>query len=138
VSTEGGQSAAPAVRVDVVDVRRAATPGEWLITWRIDNEDRVPITVTAAWLPHGKFRGAERAFDPPLTIAAASSTELVLAARCAEPPGALVENAFVILRVRAQGICWRVLTRLVVVVDNPDHLDIQRQRVTFQRVGFSA
>jgi hypothetical protein len=123
--------------VDAVDVRRGAAPGEWLVAWRVANSGRAAAAITAAWLPHGQFRAPERTFEPPLVVAARSAIELELAVRCAEPSGATVENAFVILRVQAQGTLWRVLTRLTIHV-GAGRLAVRRQRTTLQRVGFSA
>ena len=46
------------------------------------------------------------------------SAQLELPVECDEPPGAVVENAFLILRVLSLGEPWRVFARLHVAFDD--------------------
>jgi hypothetical protein len=80
------------------------------VRWRVVNEDREPIELLTAVQPHAQFRAPET----PLrrTLEPGSWTDVALSAHFAEPPGARVENPFLILRVRERGAEWRVLARV--------------------------
>src|SRR5947209_3641436 len=85
----------PGVRVEVVSCRAGRAAGVWQVTWRIEADE--PLSIEEAWVPHGRFRGLSRPlFSPPLGLPA----EVTLEVRAAEAPGTVVENAFLILRVR--------------------------------------
>jgi hypothetical protein len=70
----------------------------WLITWKVTNVSAEPLVLEDAWIPHGRFRGEghvrlEMALPPEAT----SAVQLRVSAQ--EPPGTVVKNAFLILRV---------------------------------------
>jgi hypothetical protein len=86
-------------------------PERWRVTWLITNEGSDPLALQAAWIPHGRFRGDGRL---PLSgdLPAESSRRLSFDVTAAEPPGTVVENAFLILRVDYAGQPWRIFTRM--------------------------
>ena len=102
--------AEPRLDVEPAGVRSGEAPDEWVVTWRIRNEGARPALLVESWLPHGKFRGEKLSHQR--TLAPRKTVELELAARCAEAPGTVVENCFLILRVRSGETAWRVLARL--------------------------
>ena len=59
--------------------------------------------------PHSQFRTSETALDRD--IAKGTTAEVTLPVRYTEAPGAIVENPFLILRVRATHD-WRLLARV--------------------------
>lgn len=99
--------------MEVVACRAGPAAGLWQVTWRIDADE--PLSIEEAWVPHGRFRGASRArFDPSLAV----PTNLELQVHAAEPPGTVVENAFLILRVSGDR---RVFVRMRVEFDDQPH-----------------
>ncbi len=56
---------------------------------------------------------------------------------CDEPPGAVVENAFLILRVLERGREWRVLARLTVGFDRDGAPESATESITTQLMGIS-
>ena len=96
-------------RVDLESVRPAG-PGAWDVTWRVSSL-REPVVLESAWVPHGRFRGdGRRNFGPgePLPLS------LTMRVHADEPPGTVVENAFVILVLSG----WRVFVRMRVEFDS--------------------
>ncbi len=118
-------------------VQPGERPGEWRIAWTVSNDGGRPLSVEAVWEPHGRFRWDEQQLDPAPELAPGASTELTLPVRCVVEPGEVVENGFVILRVRVGGQAWRVLTRLTVVGDDSGAPRPRVEAMTSQRVGFS-
>ena len=129
---------APALSIESLGCRPGPAPDRWLAAWRIQNVGASPLRLFEAWAPHGQFRAAAERLLPAVDLAADESTQLELLVACREPPRAVVENAFLILRLEWRGQPWRVLTRMRVVVDTsgtPQHLC---ELTTAQPVGFSA
>lgn len=108
------------------------------MTWRLQNRGQQPVELLAAWLPHSRFRNEEQAFTPSITLAPGASTQLELPVRCSEPPGTVVENAFLLLRVLWYGQPWRVFARHRVVFDSTGTPQPLAEVVTAHPVGFSA
>ncbi|HZU06126.1 MAG TPA: hypothetical protein VFB73_09130 [Chloroflexota bacterium] len=127
----------PQVQVIPLADRTALAAGQWQVRWRLTNAGPQPLHILSTWLPHSRFRGAEQAFDPPLTLAPGASRTLELAVACHEPPGTVVENAFLILRVLWGAEPWRILARLRVVVDPAGGPVMYCERITTQPVGFA-
>lgn len=127
----------PIVQVQQDGRARPAGRDRWIMRWEIDNLGAAPLHIVTARLPHGKFRSDEKSFDPPLEIASGASGRIEIEARCAETPGAEVENAFVILRVIEAGAPWLILARLRVSIDNEGVPNSTTELITVQRVGFS-
>ena len=127
----------PELRVEALDCCLSGTPGVWTASWRIENTGTHAVEIISAWLPHDKFAGGRRIFDAPLRLSSGESTYLELPVACHEPPGSVVENAFLILQQVWQDQTWRALARHVVVVDPSGVPRHQCQVVTTQPVGFS-
>src|SRR5262245_35696603 len=107
----------PNVRVQPLPCEPAPEPHTWWAAWDVTNLDSAPLELLAVWLPHGRFRCAERPIEPPAHLAAGERARLVLPVYCDAEPGSEVENAFVILRARWRDAPWRILARLKIVVD---------------------
>ncbi|HEX8967041.1 MAG TPA: hypothetical protein VF937_04120 [Chloroflexota bacterium] len=90
--------------------------GHWRVTWRVSNDTRDWLQLDDAWIPHGRFHASGHL---PLseTIRPGASTEITCPVESSEPPGAVVDNAFLILRVRAGGRGWRLFARMRVAFD---------------------
>ena len=70
---------------------------QWRVRWRVTNFGQYPLHIDDAWVPHGRFRGDGHVpFN--LTISAGESGVVELNVTASEPPGTVVENAFLILR----------------------------------------
>jgi hypothetical protein len=82
----------------------------WLVTWRITNLGADRLRLVSAIQPHSRFRTDET----PLVgdVPAAATSEITLPVRFVEPPGTVVENPFLIVRVEARGAEWNVLARV--------------------------
>jgi hypothetical protein len=105
------------VSIEVADCRPMPDqPGRWQVVWLVHNDEPTPVEIHDAWVPHGQFRGDGHV---PLAIVVdpggAARVELAVAA--AEAPGAVVRNAFLILRVSGGGRAWRVFARMRVEFD---------------------
>lgn len=123
-------SGEPEVRVEAGDVR-PLRPGHWQVGWRIAS--REPLVLEACRLPHDHFFGPERVFSPERSLDRAHATVLDLEVACADPAGAEIENAFLILRVRRATERWLVLARLRVRVSERGTPAPLVQRVSAQR-----
>ena len=89
----------------------------WLVTWTLANNGPSSLALTDAWIPHGKFRGDGR-LPLSVEIAPGAIHSLQFAVTADEPPGTIVENAFLILRVRIAAAAWRVFIRLRIEFDS--------------------
>lgn len=123
----------PRLTVVPVGVDRGAEG--WRVTCRLENRDARSVRVIGSRLPHGRFRGPERAHD--LALEPGAEARLELEVRCAEPAGSVIENAFLILRVAVDGEPWRLLARLTVRVDAEGAPIPTVEVLTSQRAGFS-
>ena len=129
---------APSLLIESLGCRVGPAPDRWRAAWRVRNVGASSVRLLEAWAPHGKFRAAVEQLSPAVDLSAAESTQLELLVGCREPPAAVVENAFLILRLEWRGQSWRVLTRMRVVVaasGTPQHIC---ELTTAQPVGFSA
>jgi hypothetical protein len=107
----------------------------WVMRWRVSNEGEHALRILTALQPHGRFKNPERPVDLDLGVGAAD--QVVLPVSFDEPAGAVVENAFLILRVSATERDWRVLARLRVAADERGQPRVDVQAITTQRVGFA-
>lgn len=123
--------------MEQVSRRRAAEAGRWIVGWSIRNVGGDSLTIDAAWLPHGQFRGERTELQSAPTLESGLATELELPVQWDEPAGSIVENAFLILTVRWREEPWRILTRITVHVDDAGAPDARTQNMTSQRVGFT-
>jgi len=127
----------PRLLIAAASSRATAARGQWLVTWHMQNLGQEPFDVLSTWLPHDKFASAQQTITPPLRLLPQESTLLELPVVCHEPPGSVVENAFVILQLLWVGQSWRAFVRLRVMVDDtgtPWHVC---ESVTVHPVGFS-
>lgn len=127
----------PRLLIESASCRATATPARWLVAWSVQNLGQEPFEVLSTWLPHDKFSSGQHTITPPVRLLPQESTLLELPVVCHEPPESVVENAFVILRMRCLGQAWRAFVRLRVVVDTtgtPRHVC---ESVTLHPVGFS-
>ncbi len=129
------QPEGPQVLVEQASRRSGSSPRQWLVAWRIRNPGREPLQLLESWVPHGRFRCGKRELSPPAVLPPGGATELELPVECDEPPGAVVENAFLILRVVEQEQEWRVLVRLTVTFDRDGAPESATESVTTQLVG---
>jgi hypothetical protein len=118
-------------------VQPGARSGIWVVSWRIANIGSARLDVHSAWLPHDHFNAKERALKPALSLGPAESVELGLPAACADPPGAEIENAYVILRATSQGRAWRIFARLRVTLQPDGSPRVLVERVSVQPVGYA-
>jgi len=80
------------------------------------NAGPAALGLEAAWIPHGRFRGDGRMLLSS-ELGARESRRLDFGVSAAEPPGTVVENAFLILRVSSEGRAWRIFTRMRIEFD---------------------
>ena len=128
----------PKVQVAQETVQRSPTPDRWQVRWRIENLGDRQLKILAARLPHGKFRSAETEFTRAILIEPKQSGRIELEVRCNEPPGSIVENAFLIMRVLCADAPWLILARLRVSVNDKRAPVTAAELITAQPVGFSA
>ena len=113
-------------------------PDLWRVTWRIQNSGGEPLKILRARLPHSRFRSAEQELEPAPVLPPNESVHLELPVRCGEPPGTIVENAFLILRVLWQERPWLILVRMRVEFGDDSAPRTTTELITTQEVGFSA
>src|ERR1051326_1230813 len=89
----------PPVRIAATACEATSTPCVWSVTWRVENVSRDEITIDDVWVPHVRFKG-EGYIRVGLTLEAGEHVDLTLSVAADEPAGTVVEDAFVILRVR--------------------------------------
>src|SRR5262249_8376259 len=125
-------------RIAVEELRRNREIGSdrWLFGWRIQNLTQQPIKFLTARCPHGKFRSNERTFDPPSYIAGGENATIEVPVLCNEPPGTIVENAFLILLVEWLETSWRLFVRFRVTINKKGEPETATELITIQRVGF--
>ena len=127
----------PQIAVEPASRRPGMAPGEWLFGWEVTNLGSEPLEIQGAWLPHGRFRGDRHELGPAPALAAGRSARVQFAVRCAEPPGTVVENAFLILNVGWRAEPWRIFVRLRIMFDEDGVPDNTVEAITLQQVGFS-
>lgn len=127
----------PRVLVEQISRSIGPAPNRWLVAWRIQNLGEEPLQILAARLPHGQLRSVEQELAPVLKLPPNESARLDLEVTCNEPPGTIVENAFLILRLLCLGEPWWVFARLRVVFDEQGGPQTTTEVITTQQVGFS-
>ena len=126
----------PAITV-LENGRASGEPGAWRVAFDVRNAGDDPVLLLEAWLPHGRFRAEAVPLTGHPLLAAGASVRLAFNVRFDEPPGELVENAFVILRVQWRNEEWRVLARLAVTADADGSPLASTELTTAHAVGFS-
>jgi hypothetical protein len=130
-------AAAPQLQVTPVGIAVEPECGVLHVRWQLANPTAAPLELVDSWLPHGRFFAERQAFQPPLTLPAGARGIVERSVRCVAEPGEVIENAFLILRVRWCGQPWRVLARLRVERLVPDSVVVAVEAVTTQPVGFT-
>jgi len=124
--------------IDVLQAGRASgEAGAWRVVFEVRNAGDRPVELLEAWLPHGRFRAEAVSLSEQPLLASGASTQLTFTVGFDEPPGEIVENAFVILRALWRDQEWRVLTRLAVTSDADGSPLAATELITFHPVGFS-
>jgi hypothetical protein len=131
------ESEEPSIAVEQVEPSRRENSNRWFFRWRLRNKSNHAMRLSSVRAPHGKFKAEERKLLPPATIAAGDSFILDMAVTCEEPPGTIIENAFLILFVDWQENHWRLFVRLQITVNQQGNPAAATQSITVQRVGFS-
>ena len=121
--------------VEQVSARRDIAPRRWRVEWRVRNLGREPLEILVVRLPHGKFRSEEQELMPHPKLLANQSGQIELAVACGERPGTIVENAFLIFRVRWLERPWRIFARLTVTFDERGAPRTTTELITAQPVG---
>lgn len=115
-----------------IEQASAARSGDrWHVVWRIGNPDPEQVEIVSAWLPHSGFRSDEWQIAPPMVIPPGGEQPLDSDVSCPATPGAVVENAFLILRLRDQ----RVFARLRVTIQPDGAPQAVTETVTSQPAG---
>jgi hypothetical protein len=81
------------------------------VTWLISNQADEPLRLEGAWVPHGRFRG-DGHMPLATEILPGESWRLTQEVTASEAPETVVENAFLIIRLRRRDQAWRVFTRM--------------------------
>src|SRR2546428_5771965 len=81
----------------------------WTVRWRLTNLGAKPLRLLRALQPHAQFRSNELTLARDL--APGESAEVALPVRFAESPGGVVEDPFLILRLREGRAEWCLLAR---------------------------
>ena len=125
--------------LDVQQAGRAqGSPGAWSVAFDVTNQGSEPVSLLGAWLPHGRFRCPERSLGGTPPLSAGQHTRLSFPVAFDEPPGTVVENAFVILRAEWGVQTWRVLARFTVTAGGAGEPQAVTEVVSAHRLGFSA
>ena len=125
----------PLVRILATGSHATETSGQWTVSWRIDNLGDRPLEILSAWLPHDKFYSQRRLFNPGLQLPPGGTVDLDLPVACQEPPGARVENAFVILQLVQMGQTWRAFARHLITVDSAGAPQPHCQAISVHSMG---
>ena len=96
----------------ILPFARDGAPGSWIVEWHVQNAGSRKLRLIAAMQPHAQFRTPETGIERD--VAPGGEIDIVLPVRFAEPPGTVVENPFLILRVADGDEVWRVLARVSV------------------------
>ena len=73
-----------------------------------------------------------------MRLSPGKEASLELTVSCREPPGTVVENAFLILRLLRRGRPWRLFARHRVIFDEAGAPEPVCEVVTSQPIGFAA
>jgi hypothetical protein len=128
---------APKITADSIHCIRNTDPGQWSCSWRIQNLTDRSMNLLSVRLPHGQFRSQEREFNPSLEVLPGASSGIETSVLCDEEPGAVIENAFLILLCEWQEERWRIFVRVRVTINQEGEPAPVTELITTQRVGFS-
>ena len=126
----------PQLLVETCPAQAGAARGQWLVEWVVRNLGREPLRLLAARAPHGKFRSDELDLASMPDLSPDEGTRLQLLVSCDEPDGAVIENAFLILRLLWRDQPWRVFARMRVAIGKDGSPECIIEVVTTHRIGF--
>ena len=129
--------ATPSLELQQLSVEPLEAAGHWRIRWRVANSTGGQLLLSRVGVPHGQFKGDEINFAPALVLGDREIMQFHGDVRCAEPPGLVTENAFLIFHVIWSAASWRIFARVSVVVDSDGKPHAKTESVTTQKVGFS-
>jgi hypothetical protein len=132
-----GHEDGPKISLNQVSLHLGSQKGFWRIGWKVENLAEHSLRLDAARFPHGQFKAAEQRFQPALVLGYRESAPFESIIACAEPAGAVVENAFVIFSAIWLDNRWRIFVRLRVVVDDQGKPTALTELITTQQAGFS-
>ena len=129
---------APSVGVTAAGANLLATTPEacWRVSWDIENLDSEPLQLLEAHLPHKQFLSKSRELGGR-PLGPRESYRLELDVASGEPPGSVIDNAFLILRLQRGENQWRVFSRLLVRFGPDGHLEHTCTLTAVHPVGFS-
>ena len=112
-------SANPELYVEIAPGLSAHPDGYWRVPWWVENRTTFPVEIDEAWFPHGRFRGKREPQVPPTPLAISERRAFESLVQWSEPPGTEVENAFLIVRFRAEetalgATAFRLFARITV------------------------
>jgi hypothetical protein len=127
----------PRVAVEPLPTRAGPAPGQWHAAWRVTNQGDRLLELQAAWCPHGRYRAPRWDLAPPPRLLPGETALVETIVACDEPPGTVVENAFVIFRARWGDEPWRILVRLEIRADSRGTPENAVALITTQPIGFA-
>ncbi len=134
---ENQQEMGPEVKVEQGTQVARYSSQLWLVGWNIHNLGDQPLQILTAQCPHGRFRGDKIELADFPELMPGKTTHLELPVTCNEPPGTVVENAFLLLQAKWRNQLWRILIRLTVTFDEQGAPKGKTEVITTQPVGFS-
>ncbi|HWO42543.1 MAG TPA: hypothetical protein VNO43_12145 [Candidatus Eisenbacteria bacterium] len=127
----------PRLDVKPLYVKRDEGDDRWLVAWQVANSSPRAVTIVSARLPHSRFRAEKTGFSTGISVPADGRCEIILPARFRAAPDGVVENAFLILSIKYEGLPWRIFARFRVNANARGEPEPAIERITTQRVGFS-
>jgi hypothetical protein len=127
----------PAIHLEQLSALHEPSSASWRVEWRVKNVGQHSIRLLSVRLPHGQFKSEELGFEPALDLPPEGEGVFYNIVHCAEPPGEVTENAFVIFRAAWLDGSWRIFVRISVTMLRDRNLRTAMQSVTTQRVGFA-
>ena len=127
----------PEVKVEQGTLVAGSSAHLWVVGWNIHNLGDQPLQILTAQCPHGRFRGDKIELADFPELMPGKTAHLELPVTCNEPPGIVVENAFLLLQAKWRNQLWRILIRLTVTFDEQGAPKGKTEVITTQPVGFS-
>ncbi|MFQ6026831.1 MAG: hypothetical protein ACE5Q6_04865 [Dehalococcoidia bacterium] len=132
-----GDGQKPDLHIEATSCHPAAADGQWLVAWRIHNLADQEMDILSVWLPHDKFLSSQLTLDPVMRLLPEEDAILEVDVTCHEPPGSLVDNVYIILRLLWLEQTWRVFARHRVKIDAGGKPHPICEVVSMHPVGFS-
>ncbi len=137
MSHDSGLESEPKLLIEQAAIKHGGCSGGWLVAWNVQNLCPEGVQILTGRLPHSKFRSEEKKFTPIPRLSLGESAKIEFMVRCSEPPGTVIENAFLILRILWLEAPWWVFARLRVTLDDGGAPQTVTELMTTQRAGFS-